>query len=368
MDAFHRSGPPLRSRSLVGPSLLTLALLALLLASGAAGAQEAAPQEGQEGEVPLLTLRAEAAPIAPDGLTAGRPTDFVLIFPGDAHPAAPGRSLPPGGTIRVTLPQAFERVAELPLVSVNDENCAPAAASCNTAVLLQGWPQNPIRPFERYPLSFDGTHTVVFTAPEGIEAPTDSGPGIKSLHLLLFGYRNPDPGRYLLRLEADTGPDGTRERGVAVLEVVASSPPTVAPTSALSERPGSNLLYQRTRPGEAIPLPFDLLLWGADEQPLAGVTLEDDGSDADGARLMHEEREIGRVTVLAPEGASGQRVSAAQPSQAIASPVSGVPAGHLRVDFQAGSEPGAYLVTFALDGGNELTMVVTADEAAHAGE
>lgn len=70
---------------------------------------------------------------------------------------------------------------------------------------------------------------------------------------------------------------------------------------------------------------------------------------------------VGHVFIEAPEGATGQSVSAAAPSFAINAPISGAATARLTASFTTGDQPGLYTVTFSLNGGNAVTMVVTAD-------
>jgi len=87
----------------------------------------------------------DSAPIVADGTTTGRVTDFVIDLAIDMDPAVPGRTLRAGRTIRVTLPEAFERDPAVPFGTLfNNPACAPSNVQCNTAVLLQGWPQHPV--------------------------------------------------------------------------------------------------------------------------------------------------------------------------------------------------------------------------------
>jgi hypothetical protein len=116
------------------------------------------------------------APVTPDGDVAGQPTDLVINLAIDMNPDVPGRSLSDGKTIKVTFPEDFINNG-LPIGRALSD-CVPSTFSCNTAVLLQGWPQHPVAP-PLYALSLEGTHTVVFTADidvvPGVPVP---GPGI----------------------------------------------------------------------------------------------------------------------------------------------------------------------------------------------
>jgi hypothetical protein len=106
-----------------------------------------------------------SAPIVPNGNVAGASTDLVITFDISIDPKLPGRTLLKGKTIKVTLPEAFVNGGKLATKDVFTPGCKPPKLECNTAVLLQGWPQRPIRPpAKKYRMSLEGTHTLVFTA------------------------------------------------------------------------------------------------------------------------------------------------------------------------------------------------------------
>jgi hypothetical protein len=79
--------------------------------------------------------------------------------------------------------------------------------------------------------------------------------------------------------------------------------------------------------------------------------------------LVQDDTWVGHVFIDAPEGATGQQISAAAPSEEITGPVMGIPTARLTTQFTAGSAPGWYVVTFKLTGGNAVEMFVyVADE------
>lgn len=78
--------------------------------------------------------------------------------------------------------------------------------------------------------------------------------------------------------------------------------------------------------------------------------------------LVQGGRVVGTVGIDAPEGATGQRVFTEEPSAEAKAPLFGAPTAHLRTHFQAGSEPGEYVVTFQLIDGNSSQRVVTVSE------
>jgi hypothetical protein len=84
----------------------------------------------------------------------------------------------------------------------------------------------------------------------------------------------------------------------------------------------------------------------------------------DYGRLVQDDKWVGHVFIDAPEGAEGQQISAAGPSEEITGSVMGIPTARLTAHFTAGSAPGWYVVTFKLTGGNTVQMFVyVADDA-----
>jgi hypothetical protein len=301
------------------------------------------------------------APIVADGDVAGAPADFVINLDSNMDPSFPGRTLLAGNTIRITLPAAFESAglpADMPTA------CSAFAGECNTAVLLQGWPQRPFPPTnEFYTLEMDGTHTLVFTAVQDL-AP-GATPGIKQSHLMALGFTNPEAGDYPIEIEAQTGPEGAVETGTAVVTIHPEIRPSINVTSvfakAAEDGPNGNTIYQQTTPGQSPAFAWDFLLFGADGDGIIGAELVQTG-DAGGDIVVGDET-IGSYRIEAPEGATGQSVGA-EPSVAFEAPVSGAPTGRLTAVFTAGDMPGTYVTTFELDGGTSQQMFVEVAEQA----
>jgi hypothetical protein len=305
------------------------------------------------------------APVVSDGTTAGRITDFVINLEVPLQPNLPGLTLLEGNQIRVTLPEeiVFDNEADFPIKGAGEENCAPGNLQCSTAVLLQGWPQNPIRPpFQNYSLSYDAdTNTLVFTALQDLIPDPPLEPGIKQIHLILNGFTNPaEPGSYPIEVTAEVGPEGAEEQGVGILEVLAESRPSINVTSAFngeaSYRP--NTIYQMANPGELSAFPYDFLLWGEDGEPLEGVTIE--ALNARHSQLVQGEEVIGHIYIDGPAQAEGHQIAATAGSTIINSPVTGFETGRLNVCFKAGTVPGDYVVTLKLNGGNTVRLFVEA--------
>jgi hypothetical protein len=304
------------------------------------------------------------APIVPNGNVAGAPTDIVINLDLSLDPAVEGRSLLQGKQIKITLPDAFVNVRSWPGQTVFTADCVPPNLECNTGVLLQGWPQHPLLPMfpagsgppEFYETSLEGTQTIVFTALQdvtpGLPAP---GPGIKQIHLFALGFDNPKPGFYDIQVDAQTGPGGASETGSARVQIFPNTRPSINVTSAFN--PGSpNTIYQQTSTGAATPLPYDFLLWDSNGQPMEGVTIR--MVNANHGQLKRGRSTVGHITIMAPDGATGQEVSTDQPSSLVNAPLLGVPTARLTATFTAGSATGQYEVLFSLNNGNSATMFV----------
>jgi len=311
------------------------------------------------------------APIGPDGDVAGAITDIVIDLDTSLDPAVTGRSLLAGRTIKVTLPDQFINQQILPVADVfSSPSCVPGNLQCSTAVLLQGWPQHPVLPAippvppgsgtPQYSLSFEEPNTLVFTANVDITPGAAlSGPGIKQVHLLFYGFTNPSkPGYYPVSINAETGPDGTLESGTAMVHIIPHTRPSINVTSAFN--PGSpNTFYQKTLAGELTPLAYDFLLWDRNGTAMEGVTIQ--MVNTDHALLKQGKRVVGHVSIDAPEHASGHEVFTQQPSSLSNAPISGIPAGRLTSFFRAGSSSGQYEINFVINGGNSVQMFVDAE-------
>lgn len=323
---------------------------------------------GASAEADNLVASVVKAPVVPDGDVAGAITDVVVNLDISPDPAVAGRSLPAGCSIKVTLPEEFVNTGDPPLMDLfSSPACVPPITTCSTAVLLQGWPQHPILPVfpppgapNQYALSLDGPNTIVYTAlvdiVPGLPLP---GPGIKQMHLILTGWRNPTrPGLYDVEVEVQTGPACEPEHGTGRLHILPKVRPSINVTSAFNAG-APNTIFQTTSPGALTPLPYDFLIWDRDGGPLEGVTAE--MVDGNLALLRQGTKAVGHVKVVSPVGADGQEVFTEVPSFAINSPVTGIPTGRLTAKFRAGSETGLYELHFTLHGGNEVTMYVTAE-------
>ncbi len=330
---------------------------ALALATATASAVALADSDKARNLVSAI----DNAPIVADGNVAGAATDLVITLDRDLDPAVDGYRLAAGGTIRVRLPEAFRHTGEPALADVfGSGDCVPGNMQCSTAVMLRGWPQGPIPPRMPpkpagegkvvYNIEAHGPHTLVFRARvpigPGEPMPRQVNPGIKQLHLILNGYRNPDPGTYPVEVEImpdPTHPDAV-VRGIGEVRIRPHAQPTLALTSAFTK---SNPRYLKAERGAEVPL--DYLLWGEAGQPLTGVTLET--AAADTVLMRHQGRTVGRIRIDAPEGARGHGVRAEAPSRSANAPVMGAPTAHMRAMVRAGDRSGRYRIEQRIDGG-----------------
>ena len=143
------------------------------------------------------------------------------------------------------------------------------------------------------------------------------------LGLLLAGFTNPPPGEYEVTVVAETGADGAPETGTGRVRIRDRVQPTIAIASVFNEG-APNTLYQTTAPDTPTPLPYDLLLWDEDGEPLLDVAVRQAGPNQ--ALLVIGERTVGSITIETPPGATTQQVHTPAPSVVVNSPVVGAPA------------------------------------------
>jgi len=304
------------------------------------------------------------APVVSDGTTAGHATDFVINLDTTLDPSINGRTLLQGKTIRITLPASFQNTKDYAF-----GGCGPPlfGKPCNTAVLLQGWPQHPVGPPPmKYSFSYEeDKNTLVFTALVDLEPNGPMEPGIKQMHLLLFGFTNPHPGHYRLKVKAETGPGGAMETGWAKIHIIPKSRPSINVTSTGGDNAlptplnTRNTIYQSATVYSEAPLSYNFLLWDRKDKAFVGVDIAD--IDGNGNYLFKKgNKVVGHVSIDAPDGAVGQMLMSYGESVEAAPPTIGGPETTARWvgKFFAGSEPGRYTVTAKLNGGNEVEMFV----------
>ena len=331
------------------------ALFCILFGSG----QALAGSNGASGIVASI----DKAPVIRDGNVQGQPTDFVITLNASLNPEVEGRSLKAGDSIRIMFPGAFDLsdLGGFPLAGVGSAGCVPGGLVCTTGVLLKGWPQNPVPP-PNYVLSIED-NTLVYTATADIDAAGAAAPGIKQIHMILHGVENPKPGHYRIKVEAETGPNGSLETGSVLLHVVPKDRPSINVTSVFAG--AMNTIYQTTTVNNMAPLEWSFLIWGKKGTALDDVSIE--WVDADEWHVLQKGKLVGHIYVDAPAGANGQDVFLVNSDGLPAAPVIGgtpgigpQPVGRLQLQFVTGSEAGEYVTTLMLNGGNSVQMHVTA--------
>lgn len=311
-----------------------------------------------------LDVRVELAPVAPDGLTAGAVTDFVVAF-ADVDPAVDGVALQAGGSIRITLPAEFANHGALPVTgSGTIPGCGPPlVTACSTAIILQGWPQSPRLPFPSVSWEAD-SNTIVLTATADWTPEGQGAPGPKTVHLQLFGFTNPDrPGNYDIDVAIEPDPASDRVltgRGTAhISRGVKANVTSLSLANGAPPPPFPNTLYQTVSAGDS-SLTMMLYLWAADRRPLVGASFENGSAHV---RLLTDGdgHPVGPVRVAAPSGADDWSLSSTGPAVGAAAFITGYDTATMRavLDTDANST-GTYEVVFHLFGGNSVTHRITA--------
>jgi len=231
-------------------------------------------------------------------------------------------------------------------------------------------------------------NALVFTALQDLVPAGPTNPGIKQLLLILNGLTNPQPGEYVLRVEAQTGPGGAWESGSGLYQVLPQTRPSVNVTSVFVaglaglEDSGDppclsptlppnpyNPVYQHTLVGDNAPFVWTLLLWGKNNEPLDDVSLA--WSSDSHARLVRGNKAIGHLFIDAPAGAGGYGVeinpegcTTLLPGAPVIAGTPGIgpqPVGRLDLLFHAGDVAGDYTTTLSINNGNSVELVVTAE-------
>ena len=323
----------------------------------------------QENRTPTTIISSIVnAPIVPDGNVTGAFPDFVINLDTSMDPAVSGRTLLAGKQIRITMPADFT-VNGAPVAG---DPFAPSPFNeYSWAVLLQGWPQAPIfssfPPGDlmgdiRYTISMSGTHTMIITANQDIDGSLGlPGPGIKQIHALFAHLVNPAPGTYTVEIESETGPNGALEVGMGQFEIKADQQPTVALTSWFNGPGRPNAIYQTVAVGDFVKVPYHLLAWAANGEPLTNAEIRQNGPTSADIVVFDADNnpvDVGDVTVTAPAGEKNLQLIWTGGAETISAPISGVPAAHIVMPLVAGAQVGNYVVEFSLDGGNAIQAFV----------
>ncbi len=310
-----------------------------------------------------LPLTIAPSPVTTDGNVAAFPTDLILMLPQAGDAQVPGLAFGTGGSITITLPPAFTRVAERPI---------------NVAV-PRGWPQADVCCYVASAVG--NVLTITFTTPVKTDGP--DAPGVKILaHIRGGAFRNPSAGTYPIVAqvrETSAAPPRTASGSVTILAEVPAA--RIAPTNFLLPR-GANANGQTVAINRPAPALLGFLLWRAGA-PLNGVGVipaqpsqypKYNGgllvrdANGDGILTLPGDEVVGGIIGKAPSGATGQ--SAQSPVRANGTPIlSGQlngygttepVAGLLPVRFTTGNLPGEYTPTFELSGGNSVQITVRA--------
>lgn len=301
-----------------------------------------------------LDLSTVKAPVAPDGTTAGAPTDFVITFR-DPNPDVKGISLRKGATVEVVLPDEFTFTGAGP----------------NFGVILQGWPQSPPAPPPDFlwTSTIDG-NTLTLTLTSDFKA-GQFGPGPKQVHLILLGFANPVlPGVYPIELSIRKKPNKKKKHsGTGYVRIIPDARPSVEPISLFSAPPGPpppffNPLYQDLALGEPARQ-LGLYLWDANLAPFLGVDLSPTGSPSY-YQLTQDGSVVGEVFITAPASATSYTLASVPlppggpPSVNIPAFVTGVDVGLLGIQFTPDpSVAGNYEIAISMIGGNEKSLFVS---------
>ena len=339
-------------------SAVVLGVLGLLAALMVAAPANASHEDG-------IRVRTGLAPVAPDGLSAGAITDFVITFR-DLDPRVPGVGLRAGGTVRVELPDAFVNSGALPVTGTGSiPGCAPPlVTTCSTAVLLQGWPQSPQLPFPDVAWE-EETNTIVVTANADWQPAGVSAPGPKQVHLMLFGFTNPNrPGDYKIDVEIRPDPASDEilvDTGQArISNRVRPAVSSISLANGAPPPPFPNTLFQTVEAGDP-SLTLLLYLWGMDAEPLVGADF-DAGSQR--VRPLHDidGKRVGWVRVHPPQGARNWALSSGGPATPAPAFITGIDTATITAVLQTDPDVrGDYVVEFRLHRGNNVVHTITAN-------
>jgi len=323
---------------------------------------------------PLMTA---PAPVTFDGNVASQPTDYVFMLVPDANPNTVGLTMHAGDSLRLAMPTAFKRNAHVQINPDTDLNL----------VLTKGWPQGGVRLAGQYRVSYVETlNSMIVTALVDIGSDGANAPGIKVIHLRGRTFGNPVPGEYSATVTHTSAGGGVLATWLGDLKVLDNAPSArLAPTN-FHLPPGANADFQRVSPGQIVPHPLGLLLWGAQGSALndvgiaprdltrfprytGGLLVQDTNHDK---RLdPATDKVVGGIIGAAPPEAKGQ--AAVSPAGADGTallsgqvlrntgfgPTGGKPnPGLLAIQFRAGDKPGLYRPTVELIGGNSYQFTI----------
>ncbi|MGI9597736.1 MAG: hypothetical protein ACR2QK_16350 [Acidimicrobiales bacterium] len=309
-----------------------------------------------------LHVTIDRAPVDPDGDRNGAPTDLLVTFR-NIDPAVSGVGLKAGGTIQITLPDEFIDAEGLPFAATGSSpTCAPPKIStCNTAVIVQGWPQSPVLPFPA--VAWDAsTNTVTVTPvvdwmPAGVEAP-----GPKAVHLAMFGFTNPQQaGAYRLQVRIQPDPNDDRvltgEGRVIITKGPKPSMSAMSLAAGTPPPPFPNPLFQNVTAGSP-SLPLLLYLGDKNAEAEVGATFVDGPARVRPIRNA-EGRRIGLIRVNPARGARDWSLQSSGPSTLATAFLTGEPVGSMTSVLHTDPDaPGRYRIFYRIYGGNSFSQVI----------
>lgn len=291
-----------------------------------------------------LSVEVIRAPIAPDGTSAAAITDIVLNFR-DLDPDTDGISIKKDGSIEVVLPEAFTNTGGGP----------------NIGIVLQGWPQSPLGP---PPLVFSTTivdNTITITMLKDYLV-GEFGPGPKQVHLALFGFRNPKPGKYPIYLSIKPDPNSaTTQSGIGKVHIIPKPRPAVSAVSLFSgggpPPPFNNSIYQTVEQGDAANR-VGLYLWESRSKALVGADIEMKNL-THGRLVKSNGSTAGQVRISPPPGASNYMLKTEGPSTAGTAFLTAVDVGILMTKFTPDPNVlGDYTIAIKMNNGNTQYLYV----------
>jgi hypothetical protein len=298
-------------------------------------------------EASSVRFSSAKAPVAPDGTTAGAPTDFVISWASE-NPAISGIGLREGGSVSVRLDDAFVDTGE----------------GANAAILLQGWQASPRvlsfpPPVFPWATEVDGNVITARMKPGQSFLPDETGPGPKQVHLLLNSFRNPSRADYYwadVTIDPDPTLSGDEITDRVWVQILPDARPSVNLVQILSGNPPpppfKNVQFQESYTGQ-LPDPVGFYLWDWDSVPFVGVNIEMVSPSS--YRLVQNGREVGHISVHAPSGASGYTLESTGPSVEVPAFATSSPTGAFVLQLHPDPDAvGEYHVRIRIHAGNQV--------------
>jgi hypothetical protein len=263
----------------------------------------------------------------------------------DLDPDTDGIPIKKDGSIEVVLPEAFTNTG----------------SGTNLGIILQGWPQSPPGP---PPLVFSTTivgNTITITMLKDFLV-GEFGPGPKQVHLALFGFINPGPGKYPIYLSITPDPNSSNTRsGIGNVHIIPKPRSAVSAVSLFSgggpPPPFNNSIYQTVEQGESANR-VGLYLWESGRKALVGANIEMENL-THGRLVKSNGSTAGQVWISPPPGASDYILNTEGPSMAGIAFLTGVDVGILKTTFAPDPNVlGNYTIAFKMNNGNTQHLYV----------